>query len=278
MALSVDTPSSFLDGENGSIPAAAATTVYEGSAVGDNGSGYGRGLVAGDKFKGFCLIQCDNSGGSAGDEDVQLRRKGRIRLSVTGASISTNDSPVYASDSGTYTLTKGSNSKIGRQVGWDAVNSKAVVEFGPAEAAILNNDELEADTCDTVNSADKNAVFGTTDTTDATAGAVTYTAAEMLGGIIHRDPAGGARSDVTPTAEDLVAAMDNPQVGDTFFVVIRNDADAAETITVTAGTGFTLDGTMTIAQNNSKLFMCRLTNVTASSEAATLYSVGTLVH
>ena len=115
-------------------------------------------------------------------------------------------------------------------------------------------------------------------TTDSTAAAVTYTAAQLLGGIILRDPNGGGRSDVTPTAALLKAALPGIAVGTGFEFTIRNTADAAETITVTAGTGATLSGTMTIAQNNSKRFLVVFTNVTTGSEAYTVYSLGTVVH
>lgn len=118
----------------------------------------------------------------------------------------------------------------------------------------------------------------TTVTTDNTAGARTYTAAELVGGLILRDPAGGARNDVTPTAAQIVAAIAGAIVGSSFEFTIRNTADANETITVTAGAGVTLSGTMTIAQNNSKRFLAVCTNVTGSSEAVTIYSLGTVVH
>ena len=114
----------------------------------------------------------------------------------------------------------------------------------------------------------------TTVTTEATAGAVTYTAAELLGGLILRDCAGGARSDVTPTAVAIVAAINQAGVGNSFEFTIRNTSNAAETLTLTAGTDVTLSGTMTIAQNNSKRFLCVIT----SSTAATIYSLGTVVH
>jgi hypothetical protein len=116
-------------------------------------------------------------------------------------------------------------------------------------------------------------------TTDATAGARTYTIAELLGGMILRDPAGANRADVTPTAAEIVAGVAGAVVGSSFEVTIRNTANAAETITVTAGdAGVTLSGTMTIAQNNSKRFLAVLTNVTGGAEAVTLYSLGTVVH
>lgn len=120
--------------------------------------------------------------------------------------------------------------------------------------------------------------FNTTITTDATAGVKTYTAAELIGGLILRDPAGGNRNDVTPTAAQIVAGFAGGIVGSSFEFTIRNTADAAETITITAGAGVTLSGTMTIAQNNSKQFLCRLDNVGSGTEAVTIYSLGTVVH
>lgn len=114
--------------------------------------------------------------------------------------------------------------------------------------------------------------------TVTTAGAVTYTAAQLLAGLILRDPNGAGRSDVFPTAALLKAAVPGAAVGSSFSVVIRNTADAAETITMTAGTGVTISGTATIAQNNTKTFLVRFDNVDAGSEAYTAYSVGTFVH
>ena len=114
-------------------------------------------------------------------------------------------------------------------------------------------------------------------TTDSTAGVITYTAAQLLGGLILRDPQGN-RNDVSPTALLMVAAVEGAKVGDSFRFIIRNTAGGSETITMTAGTGFTLSGTMTIAQNNSKEFLVRLDTVTSGSEACTMYSLGTIVH
>jgi len=111
-------------------------------------------------------------------------------------------------------------------------------------------------------------------TTEVTADAHTYTAAELLGGMILRDPAGGARSDPTDTAANIIAAITQAGAGNSFEFTIRNTANAAETITVTAGTGVTLSGTMTIAQNNSKRFLC----VVTSGTTVTIYSLGTVTH
>jgi predicted RecA/RadA family phage recombinase len=110
----------------------------------------------------------------------------------------------------------------------------------------------------------------------ATAGAVTLTAAELLGGIVVADCAGAGRTYTLPTAALLVAAIPGAKVGDVVRTKIVNGSDAAEDITVAAGTGGGFDTNQTaasriIGQNNSKELLVRLTNVTASSEAYVAY-------
>lgn len=110
-----------------------------------------------------------------------------------------------------------------------------------------------------------------------TAGAVTYTAAQMLGGIIVRDPNGAGRTDVLPTAALLVAAIPGAAVGDIIKTQIINGADAAEVLTLSAGAGGAFDANQTaasqvIGQNNSKTITIRLTNVTPASEAYVVYA------
>lgn len=112
----------------------------------------------------------------------------------------------------------------------------------------------------------------------STAGALTYTAAQVLGGLFLRDPNGAARTDTLPTAALLAAAIQGVFVGLSFQFTIRNTADAAETLTIAAGTGGTMTGTATIAQSNSKRFLVVFTNVTAGSEAYDCHSLGTVVH
>ena len=114
--------------------------------------------------------------------------------------------------------------------------------------------------------------------TITTGAAVTYSTAEVLGGLILRDPAGAGRTDVTPTAAQLVAACPGVTAGSSMQFTIRNTADQNETITLGNGTGVTISGTATIGQNNSKTFLLYFSNVTSGSEAVTVYSLGTVVH
>lgn len=100
-------------GDINELPVIAADIIYEGAAVGDNGSGYARPLVAGDPFRGFAERKVDNSAGAAGDLRVRLRRFGLIQLPITSLAITDVGKDVFASDDDTFTLTQGSNTRIG---------------------------------------------------------------------------------------------------------------------------------------------------------------------
>lgn len=114
-------------------------------------------------------------------------------------------------------------------------------------------------------------------TTNTTASDQTFSAAQIIGGMILRDPNGAARADLLDTAANIVAAVPGAVAGTAFEFAIQNDANAAETITITTNTGLTLAGTMTIAQSNAKRFLALCTNVGSGTEAVTVYSLGTYV-
>ena len=128
--LAADTPRDYQVGEKEDYPVIASDIIYEGAAVGENASGYARPLVAADPFLGFAVEKADNSAGAAGDKNVTVKTRGRVRLTVAGATaITANDRPaVYASDDGTFTLTSTSNSKIGYVSRWIA-STDCIVEF-----------------------------------------------------------------------------------------------------------------------------------------------------
>ena len=127
--LTANTPRDFQVGEREDYPVAASSVIYEGSAVGENASGYARALVALDKFLGFAVFAADNSAGAAGAIRVEVRKKGNVRLAVVGSAITSNDRPaVYASDDGTFTLTSTGNSQIGYVSRWIS-GTDCIVEF-----------------------------------------------------------------------------------------------------------------------------------------------------
>lgn len=128
--LAADTPRSYELGDIEEYPVVADDIIYEGAAVGENDSGYAQPLAQGQPFLGFAERKADNSGGSAGDVNVRVKQRGKVRLTVAGATaITANDRPaVYASDDNTFTLTSTSNTLIGYVSRWLA-STDCIVEF-----------------------------------------------------------------------------------------------------------------------------------------------------
>lgn len=109
----------------------------------------------------------------------------------------------------------------------------------------------------------------------ATVGVITLTPAQVFGKMILRDPNGASRADLFPTGAALDAYVsgiggNRMKVGSGVMFTIRNTADAAETITMTTNTGLTLSGTMSIAQNTSRLFIA----VKTAENTFTIYTLG----
>lgn len=99
----------------------AGGVVYEGAAVGDNGEGKARPLVAGDPFLGFCERSQFHT--------ARVLRRGLIQLPVTGVVSASLGAPVYAVDDDTFTLSADKNSLIGK-VYRVIANDLAMVSFG----------------------------------------------------------------------------------------------------------------------------------------------------
>ncbi len=102
--LAADLPMHMMKGGIGSIPIIASDIVYEGQMIGDNGAGYGRPFVDGDKFIGHCLSSVTNAIATAGLKEIKIRT-GRYRLIVLLTGVITDvGQPVYASDDSVYTF------------------------------------------------------------------------------------------------------------------------------------------------------------------------------
>ena len=74
----------------------------------------------------------------------------------------------------------------------------------------------------------------------------------------------------TDTAAAIIAAVPGWQIGQSYVLKIRNSSGSANTATITAGTGVTLTGTMTIAQFVQREFIVTYT----AAGAVTIQSVG----
>lgn len=110
-----------------------------------------------------------------------------------------------------------------------------------------------------------------------TATAVTLTPGQILGGLLLEDPNGGAATATLPAAALMVAAVPGAAIGTSFYFDVKNTADANEVLTIAAGTGGTLTGTATIAQNAGKRFLFQFTAVLPGAETYTCFSLGSYV-
>lgn len=104
-----------------------------------------------------------------------------------------------------------------------------------------------------------------------TAGAGTYSAANLSRKLITRNPNGAGRVDTTDTAANLIVALDLTADGQTFSCQVINTAGAAEAITIAGGANVTVvNAGQTIEQNEAATLIFRRT----SSTTVSVYIVG----
>ncbi|WP_396957734.1 hypothetical protein [Nitrosomonas sp.] len=154
--LAADQPRDFYQGDFHDFPVVATDIIYQGAAVGDNGSGYARPLEAGDPFRGFADYQADNATGAAGGAFVSCRTRGRVKLAITNLAITDVGKDVYASDDDTFTLAQGANTRIGHVISWISTGY-GIVEFGATTGVITeltdNSSGSASDTIATISDA-----------------------------------------------------------------------------------------------------------------------------
>lgn len=119
-------------------PVKASTTIYQHTFVGDDGSGYARGLVAGDPFRGLAKVQADNSAGAAAAINVEVYDRIKVQLAISGLAITDVGKDVYASDDQTATLTSTSNSYIGKVIKYLS-SGVGIVELQTVNADVVNH-------------------------------------------------------------------------------------------------------------------------------------------
>lgn len=134
--LAVDKSRDFELGDFNDVPVIASDIIYEGAAVGDNGTNAFRPLTAGDRFAGFAVAQADNSAGAAGAINARVRRKGRVQLPIASIDVTDLGKPVYASDDNTFTLTESTNSHIGKAVRFVATGT-VIVAFDADDGGLI---------------------------------------------------------------------------------------------------------------------------------------------
>jgi hypothetical protein len=96
------------------------------------------------------------------------------------------------------------------------------------------------------------------------AGDATLSTAQLLGGILLGSPGTSAAAYTTPTGTQIDTALDNAKIGSTFDLSIVNvNGSSSGVITLTAGTGVSTVGLMTVVATagTAQLFRFRKTGV-----------------
>lgn len=210
--LAAGKPRDYSLGDIEEYPVIASDIIYEGAAVGENGSGYARPLVAADPFLGFALETVDNSAGAAGAKTVKVRVRGRAQLAVGSLAITDNDRvAVYASDDDTFTFNPADGPYIGVVKRYVSAGV-AVVEFD----AQSNRDPWRHKTVretltgtKTFDAQDSGKLFCVTDAGDADA--LTLPAiADGLGGItiLAVGAFGSTAVTISPQTADMIIGPD----------------------------------------------------------------------
>ena len=104
---------------------------------------------------------------------------------------------------------------------------------------------------------------------------VTYTAAQVLGGLIRRNPNGGSRCDTFPSAVDLITGLGTSNyvpVGTSVRLLIRNLASGVDKVNLQTGTGVTFEGENSIPGDSDKEMLVVVTGATT----VTVYLLGSV--
>ena len=149
--------------------------------------------------------------------------------------------------------------------------SNGTVTIGSGTISGLSN-PTSGQQAATKNYVDNNTAL--TITTVNTVGATTYSAANIVNGIIYRNTqTSGTTTDSLPTAAQIVAAS-NASVGTTLTFSIKNiSADYTNIVTFTPGAGITVGSSQNIFAGYQYSAIMIVTNVTLGSEALTIYTV-----
>jgi hypothetical protein len=114
--LAVNVARAFVLGNENDFPA-IADIFFEGSAVGlVDATGHARPLEATDRFVGFVQEKLDASLVSAADRNVRVKKRGVVKLSVSGAVITDVGQPIYATDDDTFVFSPVASVFIGKVV------------------------------------------------------------------------------------------------------------------------------------------------------------------
>lgn len=148
-ALSADRSTTYRVGDYESIPVGGAETIYNGSLVSLDATGYAVSAsdTASTIFVGVAIEQADNSSGADGAINVKVRRTGVFKLPATSITQAHVGSIMYIKDDQTFDNTSSNLIPCGRLVkyesatlGWIQIDSAIVTPASIAASAVSFSD------------------------------------------------------------------------------------------------------------------------------------------
>jgi len=206
--LVVDTPRDYELGDRNEFPVIASDIIWEGAAVGYvAASGHSRPLTSADKFAGFAEAKADNSAGAAADINVRVKKKGVVKLAISGAVITDVGNPIYATDDNAFSFIKTSGVFIGFSRRFVA-SGYMMVEFD-VDSLVDPHAGMTAETVSddkTLDAQDSAKVFFV----DTDAKTITLPAVEGMSGIriVNAGAYGTVAVTLSPNANDMVEGPD----------------------------------------------------------------------
>jgi hypothetical protein len=217
----------FQLGDLGEYPVIASDIIYQGAAVGlVDGTGHARPLVAGDAFVGFATGPANNSAGAAAAINVQVRRRGSIQISVSGAVITDVGQPIYATDDNAFGFTPVGGSFVGI-VSRYVSSGVVVVDYGPeildpwggysVREALTGTKTFDAQDC--------GKLFCCTEAADGDALTLPAVADGFSGAaILYVGAFGGAAITISPNANDMILGPDISGANDKDLILTKATA------------------------------------------------------
>ncbi len=113
-ALTADRDAQRQEGELISYPVAGSTTIYKGSIVCDNGSGYATpGTESTNAFLGFAFEQVANSSATAGAKSIKVWKKGSFVVNKASAGQTDIGTLMYIRDDNTVAASTTNSNGVG---------------------------------------------------------------------------------------------------------------------------------------------------------------------
>lgn len=234
--LALDQPRDFYEGIFDEIPVIASDIIYQGAAVGSVvGTGHARPLTSVDKFRGFAETKADNSAGAAAAINVRSRKKGLVKLAVSGAVITDLDQPVYATDDNTFVFLPTGAVFVGFVRAFVSAGV-VLVEYDVDNFVDPYGDKAKetlAASTKTLDAQDTGKYIFCTVTTVVTLPATATALADVT--LVCMAPFGTAQISVDPNANDKVMGPDLAGVDNKDLINTLATAKRGDRVTLTAG-------------------------------------------